>query len=351
MVPQEEFTQRVTIIYADYYKDFKCKCGECRKNCCNGWKVSLSDTEFTRLGSVHCEARLRARLTSALAMEDYPEPQLYAYLKKGCNGSCMLLDEDGLCAVHRGLGEDMLPSVCRLFPRSVKTGSMAELVCSAGCEKTVELLMRSTDPLNFVSITRDYSGTIPQTYHDAIQRDIMRCSAMSVMRCRSLSIYERFGELERQLPRRGGKSLTYDERGVYTIAKLFVTHFAETGIAIKAYGVPALAMAGSADQYAKLRKKAYSLLPDMEIYFEKLIQNHMFYEQFPFTFEDRGRLESAATLFACYAMAEFFAVCNMRDAESREDASARFVDAVAAAFRFAEHTDFYRNAEIFIASL
>ena len=284
-------------------------------------------------------------------MEDYPEPQLYGYLNKGCNGSCMLLDEDGLCSVHRSLGEDMLPSVCRLFPRSVKMGSMAELVCSAGCEKTVELLMSSNDPLNFISITREYNGAVPKTYHDAIQRDILRCSAMSVMRCRSLSIYERFAELDRQLPRRGGKSLTYDENGVYTIAKLFITHFAETGFAVKAYGVPALKKASNVEQYIELRKKAYSMLPDMDIYFEKLIQNHMFYEQFPFTFEDMGKLESAATLFACYSMAEFFAVCNMCDADNKENAATAFVDAVAAAFRFAEHTDFYRNAEIFIASI
>ena len=48
-----------------------------------------------------------------------PEP---VYLLRPRDGSCSYLDRDGLCRVHKVLGEESKPGVCRLFPyRAVRT--------------------------------------------------------------------------------------------------------------------------------------------------------------------------------------------------------------------------------------
>ncbi len=57
------------------------------------------------------------------------------YLLRPRDGHCSYLDrEDGLCTVHKVLGEDVKPSVCRMFPyRAVRTPDGWDVGMSLGC--------------------------------------------------------------------------------------------------------------------------------------------------------------------------------------------------------------------------
>ena len=56
------------------------------------------------------------------------------YLLRPRDGNCSYLDSDGKCLVHKELGEDLKPSVCRMFPfRGVKTASGWDVGVSLSC--------------------------------------------------------------------------------------------------------------------------------------------------------------------------------------------------------------------------
>ena len=122
-MPQEAYTPNILIKYADYYPQFACKCGECRDTCCHGWKITISYPEYFRIDALRADPEFDKRIEALLGREDMPEPDLYAHLNKDKNENCLMLDPDGLCSLHRKYGADILPSVCRLYPRSVKMGS------------------------------------------------------------------------------------------------------------------------------------------------------------------------------------------------------------------------------------
>ena len=114
-----------------YYKDFVCKCGACRHTCCDGWGITISEAEYFRLLGAAFPDDLRRRLDSALTVLDDPSPERYAYLRPNYLGDCKMLTESGLCALHAVCGEDELPLICRLYPRSVKRyGGRHEIVIS-----------------------------------------------------------------------------------------------------------------------------------------------------------------------------------------------------------------------------
>ena len=144
-------------IAPDYYDRFRCKGGACRNSCCMGWGISVDMKEYFLLIGLDCSPRLHARLECAFHQPDTPSPERYALISPDWRGDCPMHDEDGLCMLHRECGEDVLPAVCRMYPRSVREeNGVIKCVCSASCEAVTELLMDEEAPLSFrADQTRD----------------------------------------------------------------------------------------------------------------------------------------------------------------------------------------------------
>ena len=49
----------------DYYQAFRCKTGQCRTPCCDGWPVTFSMPDYFKLLSVECSPELKRQLDSA----------------------------------------------------------------------------------------------------------------------------------------------------------------------------------------------------------------------------------------------------------------------------------------------
>jgi len=133
----------------DYYETFACKCGGCRNTCCKGWSITVSMAEYYRLLGMSCPRRLRARLDGALHMVEHPDRARYAAVTPNSEGECPLHGKDGLCGLQKAMGENALPSVCRLYPRSVRNEYEPECSCAGSCEAVVELLLSRREPIAF----------------------------------------------------------------------------------------------------------------------------------------------------------------------------------------------------------
>ncbi len=333
-----------------YFPDFMCKCGECRTVCCKGWGISLTEAEYFRLLGLSCTPQLRRTLDSAFYIADRPTPEQYAFVSPSFEGACRLLGEDGFCELHKQCGESVLPLVCKLYPRSLKPGLLPEGCCSGSCEATVESLMQQPCPLRFVELERDFNGVLPMPNSNAIAADDLRKRCIAAMQNQSLSLRERIIQMGYILLNSQSVPFTQHQTPDFLkTAEKLILAFQEISPNIAEYGTKALAVVGlpgSDPQFAaalwrKALRRAYAVLPDCDDYFENFMVNHLFYEQFPNIPVCKTPREAHISFYAAYTLVRFIGVCLC---ETRE----AFVDAVAAAFRYIEHSDFYRNAALIL---
>ena len=298
------------MISADYFDKFKCKCGQCRSVCCGGWGITVSDEEYFRLLGLDCPADLRSILDCALAVVDDPRPERYAMMKPSYAGKCRLINEEGLCSLQLACGEEALPSVCRMYPRSV-TGTHAG--CSASCERVVELLMREK-PLTF-------SAPLPEpmaSYVNALQR-------------REKPLKERIAELLPDVLPRGLSDSYYGLLCAYTAAMAEASErFAGTvDEAVRGYGGKEEALYREIEAFDRR-------FPEAENRYENLIVNRMFLTDFP-----GDDIKTALCGIVCeYALLRFASA----GCETEEG----FVDAAASLYRFIGHTNFNKNSRVAI---
>ena len=117
----------------DYFERFKCKCGECRSCCCDGWDIAVSREEYFRLIGMECSDELHHRLECAFRVPEEPSPERFRLISSNWLGECPMRDADGLCMLQKECGEDVLPEICRVYPRSLKKeGELLQACCSNG---------------------------------------------------------------------------------------------------------------------------------------------------------------------------------------------------------------------------
>ena len=111
---------------------------------------------------------------------------------------------------------------------------------------------------------------------------------------------------------------------------------------VREHGEAALALLGGEDgraaRYAAAERHLNEALPDWTVAFEHALVNHMFFEQFPFQDRDEGLCDEFVAICAVYVVLRVLCVCAM----AGQSEQTVFVDAMAATFRFIDHTAFDR---------
>ena len=69
---EEKIKEEKEFLVPDYFLDFSCKMGDCRRACCVGWPVSISMKEYFSLIGLDCEKELRVKLDCGLKVASYP---------------------------------------------------------------------------------------------------------------------------------------------------------------------------------------------------------------------------------------------------------------------------------------
>ena len=123
-----------------YYRNFSCKIDQCRHTCCSRWRIPVSKDEYLKLVTSECSDDLDRRIRNAFIMPEIADDEVYRYIGFNWLGYCPIMEE-GFCKIHKEKGEDYLPEVCKLYPRSLKKINDTYVACcSDSCEKIIELL-------------------------------------------------------------------------------------------------------------------------------------------------------------------------------------------------------------------
>ncbi len=326
-------TAKNTYLMPEYYQKFVCKCGDCRCSCCSGWGIALSVDEYFRIIGSDCSPELRRRLDVAFrpATNPPPTPARYMLISHNWQGKCPLQLEDDLCGLQKECGEDAIPTVCRCYPRCSRVLPIRECCTSTSCEKTLELLFESDEPLQFIEATAVFSEEAFEAHPSATQDPkfyrAIRESAQKILAERSMSLEMRLQKLAETI----GTDLPMisDDK-----IDALIKHLSKNSVALSEL------LENCADAPCLHRDH-----PETEIYFEKILANHIFYKAFPFSFEGSTPHDEMTALIATLTITRnITARYTAKNGFTKDN----FIDATAKLFRMIEHSRFDETAVSFL---
>ncbi len=319
----------------DYFPSFSCKMGACRTACCTGWQVSISLENYFALIGTDCSVDLRRKMDCALKPVDYPDEGKYAVIQPNYFGDCPLRLEDGRCGLQVELGEDILPDICRLYPRGVKrTEHGYEISLAASCEAVPEMFLSKTDPISFLE--REWSMKLPPMPADMLGNPTVRMEKIGTMQNRTRPLPVRLGDLGGIAPE------TADEGTLASLWNLLLS-LGEHSDSLAPFVEKAAENVKDGEfgkLYAKAKAEFAMAFANHETFFEHLMVNHMFFTRYPYAISGMQEQQRYSALVTVYAAVRMLSVL----ATATDHSKVALTDTVAAAFRLIEHTDFDRTA-------
>ncbi len=120
-----------------YYKNFRCIADKCEHSCCIGWEIDIDGNTLQKYKQL--KSGYGAVIKESISMEDTPHFRL-------CEGErCPHLNEQGLCKIILGVGEDYLCDICREHPRFYNYTSVAEVGIGMSCIEATRIILSSPD--------------------------------------------------------------------------------------------------------------------------------------------------------------------------------------------------------------
>ena len=313
-------------------------------------------------------------LDGAMHIKLAPTPESYAEISPRFDGNCPLRMEDGRCQLHAEAGEEALSHVCRLYPRGARLDGAKECSCANSCEGVLELMFSRDEPLSFhrSRLTLKLPDVGGREYHfETLGRaQEIRLWLIGQMQNQVLPMPQRLmamghvlwaleealsgkdeGQVERLL--RGGIRIRplqpqelvqgHLDFGL-EVARGMLALLDERSVSIREYGEDALAYFGDGEdafeRYALARAHFETAYPKWDIWFEHMLVNHMFFEQFPFQDRPDSLWDEFVAISAVYALLRLLCIGWLAHRKEEND----FVDICAAAFRLIDHTAFDRYA-------
>lgn len=140
---------------APYMKPFGCIGGDCELSCCCGWKIPLSDEDTDRMKQF-----LKEDFTEEFQEKHFGQCQLndktLNVIKLKTNNSCVFLDENKLCELHKNYGPECLSVVCATFPRYVFIyGNITEAAATTACPEVGRLCLLKKDACRIIPLEED----------------------------------------------------------------------------------------------------------------------------------------------------------------------------------------------------
>ncbi|MDH5682065.1 MAG: flagellin lysine-N-methylase [Spirochaetota bacterium] len=137
--------------------------------CCGGWEIGMDDCSYERLKSAMTGKNDLKRFEDNVKLCEPEEGKAKYYAVIDLSDErCGLLEDSGLCSIHKDYGFEALPDICKTFPRLVyATPFGKELSVTFACPTAAKLLAQKEkirkvkNPENFVlSNGNQYYGLI-----------------------------------------------------------------------------------------------------------------------------------------------------------------------------------------------
>jgi len=132
-----------------HYTQFRCVGAACEDTCCEGWGVFVDKATYHKYQAC-ADDELGAKLKELVTIKPAGSDLLYASILSP-GGRCSFL-ADGLCSIHKRLGDEYLGHTCATYPRVLNAvGDQRERSLDLSCPEAARLALLDPAPMEFGS--------------------------------------------------------------------------------------------------------------------------------------------------------------------------------------------------------
>ncbi|MDU2122391.1 MAG: flagellin lysine-N-methylase [Clostridium celatum] len=199
---------KVNMFIPKYMLTFKCIGSACTDTCCAGWDINIDEDTYKKY--TNCTGELKELVQGKFRENKNSDD----YLNKGFmilkeHNKCPFLNDNLLCDIHGGVGEENLCITCKRFPRVYNIiDNIYEKSGLASCPEICTKAFLNKDKMEFIEIeesvdesaieirriidTEVFEGSdnLLQYFWD------IRVNSINIMQNRKFSIEERLGILK-----------------------------------------------------------------------------------------------------------------------------------------------------------
>ncbi|WP_107840320.1 flagellin lysine-N-methylase [Metasolibacillus meyeri] len=140
-----------SILIPEYLAGFKCIGSACEDTCCAGWDVAVDKRTYQAYRKIqhpHMTEKLQQNVKRN--HKQYNDVN-YAKFILDQDKKCSMLLEDGLCSIHKELGEAYLCNTCANYPRVfTQVGDVVEKSLTLSCPEAARLVLLREEGLGFI---------------------------------------------------------------------------------------------------------------------------------------------------------------------------------------------------------
>ena len=123
---------------------FHCSKGVCPKTCCKGWQILVDAKTMEKIEQEPADRR--KTLLRNIKGQKTDSPQIRKRL-----GSCPYHTGEGLCGLQQEGRTDLMPRVCREYPRrTISYEAFAEIALELACPEVARLFLEEKEPLSML---------------------------------------------------------------------------------------------------------------------------------------------------------------------------------------------------------
>jgi lysine-N-methylase len=195
-MPIIRFTRNVQALLPRYVTRFQCLGDKCEDSCCRGWVVNIDKPTY----DAYRDSPDRKLRESVELNRENRTDQQYGHIALKHGVDCTLV-ENGLCSVHKNMGEDYLSHVCYTYPRQTnQVEGTYEQTLELSCVEAARQALLAPDAFDFVEgpitaraeMVREFvpaEGFAPELINE------VRFFCLNLMRVRELPVWQRLAVL------------------------------------------------------------------------------------------------------------------------------------------------------------
>src|SRR5579859_5144861 len=128
-----------------HFAPFRCLGAECEDTCCDGWAIAVDQPTYEKYQQC-ADSEWRSRFQQLVTINQNPTSHDYARIQLAAT-TCPFLSE-GLCSIHKGLGEAYLSVTCASFPRVWNAvDTVLEKSLDLGCPEAARRALLDSAPM------------------------------------------------------------------------------------------------------------------------------------------------------------------------------------------------------------
>lgn len=287
-----------------------------------------------------CSKRLHDRIEVAFEDPHEVSPMCYKYISFNWLGNCQMY-EDGLCMLHAQKGEDSLPKICRLYPRSLKKINDCYIACcSSSCEAVVEMLYTDKQ-MSIIKQDLDLTPSIEYRVNEDMYSQLMRIN--NYLKDNSISLKQRIINICKYIDSEQFSQEYNNNDNPISLAIEILNRL------IQSQNFFADICNEIIDRYSNNQQQYYIDAKQFEnkyiiweTFFENVLNNSLIYENFPFVDECFDKTNAFKGLCASYGLLRIVCI-GYTSIHSDENS---LIDAVSGLFHLIDHTAFYYNINV-----